>query len=233
MESIQNNMKKLSAKIEQEFSSQIVGCYNDSDSVSVALVSNDDLNQDQIDQVEAFCQSYSKEAFKKGYVNKAAHYSGYDVYEARGTHWDELENDSNPDGIALTITFEAGIVFEDALQDATELFMNLIELCTKEFNMNESTRRLNEGAFAEIDTAIQDYIQHVKQYDAPVSIDDCIDFVADVCDMDLSTLEDMEAQNGYISNLLGEYLQESRTIKHKHLIKEAKKYLEKRGYIVK
>ena len=38
--------------------------------------------------------------------------------------------------------------------------------------------KLNEGLFSEIDNAIQEYIMHVKKFDAPVSVDDCIDFCA-------------------------------------------------------
>lgn len=93
--------------------------------------------------------------------------------------------------------------------------------------------KLNEGIFSEIDNAIQEYIMHVKKFDAPVSVDDCIDFCADVLDMDVNALWELENSNGTISDGLSEYFNEGFRQTHRHLIKEAKKVLEKNGYIVK
>lgn len=93
--------------------------------------------------------------------------------------------------------------------------------------------KLNEGIFSEIDNAIQEYIMHVKKFDAPVSVDDCIDFCADVLDMDVNALWELENSNGTISDCLSEYFNEGFRQTHRHLIKEAKKVLEKNGYIVK
>lgn len=93
--------------------------------------------------------------------------------------------------------------------------------------------KLNEGIFSEIDNAIQEYIMHVKKFDAPVSVDDCIDFCADVLDMDVNSLRELENSNGTISDGLSEYFNEGFRQTHRHLIKEAKKVLEKNGYIVK
>lgn len=93
--------------------------------------------------------------------------------------------------------------------------------------------KLNEGIFSEIDNAIQEYIMHVKKFDAPVSVDDCIDFCADVLDMDVNALWELENANGTISDGLSEYFNEGFRQTHRHLIKEAKKVLEKNGYIVK
>lgn len=93
--------------------------------------------------------------------------------------------------------------------------------------------KLNEGLFSEIDNAIQEYIMHVKKFDAPVSVDDCIDFCADVLDMDVDELWELENANGAISDGLSEYVNEGFRQTHRHLIKEAKKVLEKNGYIVK
>ena len=93
--------------------------------------------------------------------------------------------------------------------------------------------KLNEGIFSEIDSAIQEYIMHVKKFDAPVSVDDCIDFCADVLDMDVNALWELENANGAISDGLSEYVNEGFRQTHRHLIKEAKKVLEKNGYIVK
>lgn len=93
--------------------------------------------------------------------------------------------------------------------------------------------KLNEGIFSEIDSAIQEYIMHVKKFDAPVSVDDCIDFCADVLDMDVNALWELENANGTISDCLSEYFNEGFRQTHRHLIKEAKKVLEKNGYIVK
>lgn len=93
--------------------------------------------------------------------------------------------------------------------------------------------KLNEGLFSEIDNAIQEYIMHVKKFDAPVSVDDCIDFCADVLDMDVNALWELENSNGTISDGLSEYFNEGFRQTHRHLIKEAKKVLEKNGYIVK
>lgn len=93
--------------------------------------------------------------------------------------------------------------------------------------------KLNEGTFSEIDNAIQEYIMHVKKFDAPVSVDDCIDFCADVLDMDVNALWELENSNGTISDGLSEYFNEGFRQTHRHLIKEAKKVLEKNGYIVK
>lgn len=93
--------------------------------------------------------------------------------------------------------------------------------------------KLNEGLFSEIDNAIQEYIIHVKKFDAPVSVDDCIDFCADVLDMDVNALWELENSNGTISDGLSEYFNEGFRQTHRHLIKEAKKVLEKNGYIVK
>lgn len=231
---LKNVMDKLATKIENKFGSQIVGVYNDSDSVSVALASDAVINQNIIDRVESYCSAYSKEAFEKGYVNQAAYHAGYDAFEPRGTHWDELETDEDPDGIALTITLEASNVMETSLQDVAKMFISLIELSLKVCNnMNESTKTINEGTFSEIDNAIQEYIMHVKKFDAPVSVDDCIDFCADVLDMDVDALWELENANGTISDGLSEYFNEGFRQTHRHLIKEAKKVLEKNGYIVK
>ena len=93
--------------------------------------------------------------------------------------------------------------------------------------------KLNEGIFSEIDNAIQEYIMHVKKFDAPVTVDDCIDFCADVLDMDVDELWEFENANGTISDGLSEYFNEGFRQTHRHLIKEAKKVLEKNGYIVK
>ena len=93
--------------------------------------------------------------------------------------------------------------------------------------------KLNEGIFSEIDNAIQEYIMHVKKFDASVSVDDCIDFCADVLDMDVNALWELENNNGTISDCLSEYVNEGFRQTHRHLIMEAKKVLEKNGYIVK
>ena len=98
--------------------------------------------------------------------------------------------------------------------------------------MKESIQ-INEGTFSEIDNAIQEYIMHVKKFDAPVSVDDCIDFCADVLDMDVDALWELENSNGTISDGLSEYVNEGFCQTHRHLIREAKKVLEKNGYIVK
>ena len=105
--------------------------------------------------------------------------------------------------------------------------MSFTQKDIKESNM------INEGIFSEIDYAIQEYIMHVKKFDAPVSVDDCIDFCADVLDMDVNALWELENANGTISDGLSEYVNEGFRQTHRHLIKEAKKVLEKNGYIVK
>lgn len=105
--------------------------------------------------------------------------------------------------------------------------MSFTQKDIKESNM------INEGIFSEIDNAIQEYIMHVKKFDAPVTVDDCIDFCADVLDMDVDELWELENANGTISYGLSEYFNEGFCQTHRHLIREAKKVLEKNGYIVK
>lgn len=94
-------------------------------------------------------------------------------------------------------------------------------------------RTLNEGTFAEIDNAIHEYIIHVKKFDAPVSVNDCIDFVSDLLDMDSDDLWDLENTEGTFSDGLAAQFNEATSPRQKRLIHEAKKVLKEHGYIVK
>ena len=43
--------------------------------------------------------------------------------------------------------------------------------------MEEFGMRLDESVFSEIDLAIQDYVEHVEKYGAPLDLDDCMEFI--------------------------------------------------------
>lgn len=92
--------------------------------------------------------------------------------------------------------------------------------------------RLNEGAFAEIDLAVQEYLEHVRKYDAPISVEDCINFVCDETGISYEEIVALEDNQGEISNMLSQ--NESFAPKSfSHQLREAKQTLRERGYILK
>lgn len=93
--------------------------------------------------------------------------------------------------------------------------------------------KLNEGSFAEIDQAVQDYLEHVKKYDAPISVDDCISFIEDETGISYDLLNAMEEEAGEISGMISQYNESTNSPKAKHILREAKAELRKRGYILK
>lgn len=233
--------QSMEDRIKSKYSNQIVGVYSDgSERTSVALFSDEVINQKDIDMVEDLVDEYCEIAEMKLSAMKSR--IGERVFDCNATHWDELESDENPDGIALTVSVNFDMAPEESAKGVAEYFEKLVDNCltdvgnkanvTKLSDIKESTM-INEGTFSEIDNAIQEYIMHVKKFDAPVSVDDCIDFCADVLDMDVDALWELENGNGTISDGLSEYFNEGFRQTHRHLIKEAKKVLEKNGYIVK
>lgn len=231
----------LEDRIKSKFGNQIVGVYSDgSERTSVALFSDEVINQKDIDMVEDLVDEYCEIAEMN--LNAMKSRIGERVFDCNATHWDELESDDNPDGIALTVSVNFDMAPEESAGQVAEYFEKLVNNCltdvgkkanvTNLSDIKESTM-INEGTFSEIDNAIQEYIMHVKKFDAPVSVDDCIDFCADVLDMDVDALWELENGNGTISDGLSEYFNEGFRQTHRHLIKEAKKVLEKNGYIVK
>ena len=228
-------------RIKSKYSNQIVGVYSDgSERTSVALFSNEVINQKDINMVEDLVDEYCEIAEMKLDAIKSR--IGERVFDCNATLWDELESDDNPDGIALTVSVNFDMAPEESSKEVAKYFEKLVDNCltdvgnkanvTKLSDIKESTI-INEGTFSKIDNAIQEYIMHVKKFDAPVSVDDCIDFCADVLDMDVNELWELENANGAISDGLSEYFNEGFRQTHRHLIKEAKKVLEKNGYIVK
>ena len=192
------------------------------------------------DMVEDLVDEYCEIAEMKLDAIKSS--IGERVFDCNATHWDELESDDNPDGIALTVSVNFDMAPESSAKEVAKYFEKLVDNCLTDVGKNANVTKLsdikestiiNEGTFSEIDNAIQEYIMHVKKFDAPVSVDDCIDFCADVLDMDVNALWELENSNGTISDGLSEYFNEGFRQTHRHLIKEAKKVLEKNGYIVK
>ena len=233
--------QSMEDRIKSKYSNQIVGVYSDgSERTSVALFSDEVINQKDIDMVEDLVDEYCEIAEMN--LNAMKSRIGERVFDCNATHWDELESKDNPDGIALTVSVNFDMAPEESAKEVAEYFEKLVDNCltdvgnkanvTKLSDIKESTM-INEGTFSEIDNAIQEYIMHVKKFDAPVSVDDCIDFCADVLDMDVDALWELENGNGTISDGLSEYFNEGFRQTHRHLIKEAKKVLEKNGYIVK
>lgn len=233
--------QSMEERIKSKYSNQIVGVYSDgSERTSVALFSDEVINQSDIDMVEDLVDEYCEIAEMN--LNAIKSSIGERVFDCNATHWDELESDDNPDGMALTVSVNFDMAPEESAKEVAEYFEKLVDNCltdvgkkanvTKISDIKESTM-INEGTFSEIDNAIQEYIMHVKKFDAPVSVDDCIDFCADVLDMDVDALWELENGNGTISDGLSEYFNEGFRQTHRHLIKEAKKVLEKNGYIVK
>lgn len=233
--------QSMEDRIKSKYSNQIVGVYSDgSERTSVALFSDEVINQKDIDMVEDLVDEYCEIAEMKLDAIKSS--IGERVFDCNATHWDELESDDNPDGIALTISVNFDMAPESSAKEVAEYFEKLVDNCLTDVGKNANVTKLsdikestmiNEGTFSEIDNAIQEYIMHVKKFDAPVSVDDCIDFCADVLDMDVDALWELENGNGTISDGLSEYFNEGFRQTHRHLIKEAKKVLEKNGYIVK
>lgn len=233
--------QSMEDRIKSKYSNQIVGVYSDgSERTSVALFSDEVINQKDIDMVEDLVDEYCEIAEMKLDAIKSS--IGERVFDCNATHWDELESDANPDGIALTISVNFDMAPEESAKEVAEYFEKLVDNCLTDVGKNANVTKLNdikestminEGTFSEIDNAIQEYIMHVKKFDAPVSVDDCIDFCADVLDMDVDALWELENNNGTISDGLSEYFNEGFRQTHRHLIKEAKKVLEKNGYIVK
>jgi len=231
--------QSMEERIKSKYSNQIVGVYSDgSERTSVALFSDEVINQSDIDMVEDLVDEYCEIAEMN--LNAMKSSIGERVFDCNATHWDELESDDNPDGMALTVSVNFDMAPEESAKEVAEYFEKLVDNCLTDVgkkanvtsDIKESTM-INEGTFSEIDNAIQEYIMHVKKFDAPVSIDDCIDFCADVLDMDVDALWELENGNGTISDGLSEYFNEGFRQTHRHLIKEAKKVLEKNGYIVK
>jgi hypothetical protein len=231
--------QSMEDRIKSKYSNQIVGVYSDgSERTSVALFSDEVINQSDIDMVEDLVDEYCEIAEMN--LNAMKSSIGERVFDCNATHWDELESDDNPDGMALTVSVNFDMAPEESAKEVAEYFEKLVDNCLTDVgkkanvtsDIKESTM-INEGTFSEIDNAIQEYIMHVKKFDAPVSIDDCIDFCADVLDMDVDALWELENGNGTISDGLSEYFNEGFRQTHRHLIKEAKKVLEKNGYIVK
>jgi len=231
--------QSMEERIKSKYSNQIVGVYSDgSERTSVALFSDEVINQSDIDMVEDLVDEYCEIAEMNLDAMKSS--IGERVFDCNATHWDELESDDNPDGMALTVSVNFDMAPEESAKEVAEYFEKLVDNCLTDVgkkanvtsDIKESTM-INEGTFSEIDNAIQEYIMHVKKFDAPVSIDDCIDFCADVLDMDVDALWELENGNGTISDGLSEYFNEGFRQTHRHLIKEAKKVLEKNGYIVK
>ena len=231
--------QSMEDRIKSKYSNQIVGVYSDgSERTSVALFSDEVINQSDIDMVEDLVDEYCEIAEMNLDAMKSS--IGERVFDCNATHWDELESDDNPDGMALTVSVNFDMAPEESAKEVAEYFEKLVDNCLTDVgkkanvtsDIKESTM-INEGTFSEIDNAIQEYIMHVKKFDAPVSIDDCIDFCADVLDMDVDALWELENGNGTISDGLSEYFNEGFRQTHRHLIKEAKKVLEKNGYIVK
>ena len=234
--------QSMEDRINSKFGKQIVGVYNDgSDRTSVALFSDEVIDQSDIGLVEDLVDDYCEVAkFNLGAKESRI---GERVFDCNATHWDELESEDNPDGMALTVSVNFDMAPQESAKEIAEYFEQLVNNCltdvgiskdhiTNLSDIKESTM-INEGTFSEIDNAIQEYIMHVKKFDAPVSVDDCIDFCADVLDMDVDALWELENGNGTISDGLSEYFNEGFRQTHRHLIKEAKKVLEKNGYIVK
>ena len=236
-----NLTQLIEDRIKSKYSNQIVGVYSDGlERTSVALFSNEVINQKDIDMVEYLVDEYCEIAEMKLDAIKSS--IGERVFDCNATHWDELESDDNPDGIALTVSVNFDMAPESSAKEVAEYFEKLVDNCLTDIGKNANVTKLsdikestmiNEGTFSEIDNAIQEYIMHVKKFDAPVSVDDCIDFCADVLDMDVNALWELENSNGTISDGLSEYFNEGFRKTHRHLIKEAKKVLEKNGYIVK
>ena len=236
-----NLTQLIEDRIKSKYSNQIVGVYSDGlERTSVALFSNEVINQKDIDMVEYLVDEYCEIAEMKLDAIKSS--IGERVFDCNATHWDELESDDNPDGIALTVSVNFDMAPESSAKEVAEYFEKLVDNCLTDIGKNANVTKLsdikestmiNEGTFSEIDNAIQEYIMHVKKFDAPVSVDDCIDFCADVLDMDVDELWELENANGAISDGLSEYVNEGFRQTHRHLIKEAKKVLEKNGYIVK
>ena len=231
--------QSMEERIKSKYSNQIVGVYSDgSERTSVALFSDEVLDQSDIDMVEDLVDEYCEIAEMNLDAMKSS--IGERVFDCNATHWDELESDDNPDGMALTVSVNFDMAPEESAKEVAEYFEKLVDNCLTDVGKKANVTRdikestmINEGTFSEIDNAIQEYIMHVKKFDAPVSIDDCIDFCADVLDMDVDALWELENSNGTISDGLSEYFNEGFRQTHRHLIKEAKKVLEKNGYIVK
>lgn len=235
-----NLAQLMEERIKSKYSNQIVGVYSDgSERTSVALFSDEVINQSDINMVEDLVDEYCEIAEMKLDAMKSR--IGERVFDCNATHWDELESDDNPDGIALTVSVNFDMAPEESAHQIAEYFEKLVNNCltnvgNKKANVTSDIKEstiINEGTFSEIDNAIQEYIMHVKKFDAPVSVDNCIDFCADVLDMDVNELWELENSNGTISDGLSEYFNEGFRKTHRHLIKEAKKVLEKNGYIVK
>lgn len=93
--------------------------------------------------------------------------------------------------------------------------------------------KLNEGRFAEIDIAVQEYMEHIKKYDAPISVDECINFICDATGLDYDVLSEMEDESGEISNMIAQYNESYSKPSYKHTLMEAKAELRKHGYILK
>lgn len=234
--------QSMEERIKSKFGNQIIGVYADDEyRTSVALFSDEVINQADIDLVENLVNEYCEIAEMNLDARKS--HIGERVFDSTATHWDELESEDNPDGIVLTVSVNFDMAPKESAKEVAEYFEKLVNNCltdvgiskdhiTKLSDIKESTM-INEGTFSEIDNAIQEYIMHVKKFDAPVSVDDCIDFCADVLDMDVDALWELENNSGTISDGLSEYFNEGFRQTHRHLIKEAKKVLEKNGYIVK
>ena len=232
--------QSMEERIKSKFGNQIIGVYADNEKrTSVALFSDEVINQADIDLVEDLVDEYCEIAEMNLDARKS--HIGERVFDSNATHWDELESEDNPDGIALTISVNFDMAPKESAGQVAEYFEKLVNNCLTDVGISkdhitndikESTM-INEGTFSEIDNAIQEYIMHVKKFDAPVTVDDCIDFCADVLDMDVDALWELENNNGTISDGLSEYFNEGFRQTHRHLIKEAKKVLEKNGYIVK
>lgn len=232
--------QSMEDRIKSKFNDKIVGVYSDgSERTSVALFSDEVINQADIDLVEDLVDEYCEQA--EMYYDAIKSSIGERVFDCNATHWDELESEDNPDGVALTVSVNFDMAPEERAGQIAEYFEKLVNNCLTDVGINKTkvksdikeSTMINEGTFSEIDNAIQEYIMHVKKFNAPVSIDDCIDFCADVLDMDVDALWELENANGTISDGLSEYFNEGFRQTHRHLIKEAKKVLEKNGYIVK
>lgn len=232
--------QSMEDRIKSKFNDKIVGVYsNGSERTSVALFSDEVINQADIDLVEDLVDEYCEQA--EMYYDAIKSSIGERVFDCNATHWDELESEDNPDGVALTVSVNFDMAPEERAGQIAEYFEKLVNNCLTDVGINKTkvksdikeSTMINEGTFSEIDNAIQEYIMHVKKFDAPVSVDDCIDFCADVLDMDVDALWELENGNGTISDGLSEYFNEGFRQTHRHLIKEAKKVLEKNGYIVK
>lgn len=231
--------QSMEERIKSKFGNKIIGVYADEKRTSVALFSDEVINKADIDLVKDLVDEYCAQA--EMYYDTQKSRIGERVFDCNATHWDELESEDNPDGIALTVSVNFDMAPKERSGQVAEYFEKLVNNCLTDVgakktsvtnDIKESTI-INEGTFSEIDNAIQEYIMHVKKYDAPVSVDDCIDFCADVLDMDVNALWELENDNGTISDGLSEYFNEGFRQTHRHLIKEAKKVLEKNGYIVK